>query len=106
MSEIKDKVKDKVMGAKDKVMGAKDCVSSDTNEQEGRFKEGGVAREGGRNEDPLTEYREKEPMTPAKIKEHEPTAVKRDPSDQKIVEPGQHGGTNSDEQEKKQEKAA
>ena len=30
MSEIKDKVKDKVMGAKDKVMGAKDRVSSDT----------------------------------------------------------------------------
>ena len=36
-------------------------------------------------------------MTPAKIKEHEPTAVKRDPSDQKIVEPGQQGGTSSDE---------
>jgi len=29
--------------------------------------------------DPLTSYRERErePMTPAKIKEHEPTAVKR-----------------------------
>jgi hypothetical protein len=105
MSEIKDKVKDKVMGAKDKVMGAKDRVSSDTNEQEGRFKEGGAAREGGRNEDPLTEYREKEPMTPAKIKEHEPTAVKRDPSDQKIVEPGQHGGTNSDEAREKARKS-
>jgi hypothetical protein len=25
-------------------------------------------------------------MTPAKLKEHEPTAVRRDPSDQKIVE--------------------
>jgi len=30
-------------------------------------------------------------MTPAKIKEHEPTAVKRDPSDQKITQPGQTG---------------
>jgi hypothetical protein len=27
-------------------------------------------------------------MSPAKIKQHEPTAVRRDPSDQKIVEPG------------------
>ena len=26
----------------------------------------------------MSEYREKEPMTPAKIKEHEPTAVRRD----------------------------
>jgi hypothetical protein len=29
-------------------------------------------------DDPLTSYRDKEPMTPAKIKEHEPTAVKRE----------------------------
>ena len=35
-------------------------------------------------------------MTPAKEKEYEPTAVKRDPSDQKIVEPGQVG-TNPEE---------
>jgi hypothetical protein len=35
-------------------------------------------------------------MTPAKIKEHEPTAVKRDPNDQRIVDPGQTG-TNSEE---------
>jgi len=27
-------------------------------------------------------------MTPAKIKEHEPTAVRRDPSELNIVEPG------------------
>jgi hypothetical protein len=35
-------------------------------------------------------------MTPAKIKEHEPTAVNRDPDDQKIVEPGQTG-TNTEQ---------
>jgi hypothetical protein len=35
-------------------------------------------------------------MTPAKIKEHEPTAVRRDSGDQKIVEPGQTG-TNPEE---------
>jgi hypothetical protein len=41
----------------------------------------------GRKDDPLTEYREKEPMTPAKIKEHEPTAVKREMAE-KITEAG------------------
>jgi hypothetical protein len=35
-------------------------------------------------------------MTPAKIKEHEPTAVSRDFSDQEIVESGQTG-TNTEE---------
>lgn len=30
-------------------------------------------------------------MTPSKIIEHEPTAVKRDPADQKITERGQTG---------------
>ena len=38
----------------------------------------------------MTSYREKEPMTPAKIKEHEPTAVKREMTE-KIVERGQTG---------------
>src|SRR5215213_341717 len=97
MSEIKDKVKDKVMGAKDKVMGAKDKVtdtkdrvSSDTatGEQTSEYEEGAPGTEAGRKDDPLTEYREKEAMTPAKEKEHEPTAVKREMTE-KIVEPGQ-----------------
>jgi hypothetical protein len=34
----------------------------------------------------------KDPMSPEKIKSHEPTAVKRDASDQEIVEKGQEGG--------------
>ena len=46
--------------------------------------------------DPLTEYSDKEAMTPAKIKEHEPTAVNRDQNDQEIVESGQTG-TNTEE---------
>jgi len=100
MSEIKDKVKDKVMGTKDKVMGTKDRVSSDTtNEEQGRFEEGAPGTEKGRKEDPLTSYREKEPMTPAKIKEHEPTAVKREMTE-KITESGQTG-TSSDEAREK-----
>jgi hypothetical protein len=54
------------------------------------FEEGAPGTETGRKDDSLTEYREKEPMTPAKIKEHEPTAVKREMSE-KIVEPGKQG---------------
>src|ERR687888_474941 len=102
MSEIKDKLK----GVKDKVAGAgedaKDTVTgrdrdednryaSSTSAGTGTYEEGAPGTETGRKDDPLTSYREKEPMTPAKIKEHEPTAVRRDPSDQRIVKPGQTG---------------
>ena len=102
MSEIKDKlkgVKDKVVGAgegtKDKVTGSNQNDTS-TSGGTGAYEEGAPGTEKGRKDDPLTSYREKEPMTPAKIKEHEPTAVRRDSSDQKIVEPGQTG-TNPEE---------
>ena len=101
MSEIKDKlkgVKDKVVGAGE---GAKDTVTggdrdednrygSSTSGGTGAYEEGAPGTEKGRKDDPLTSYREKEPMTPAKIKEHEPTAVKREMSE-KITEPGQTG---------------
>jgi hypothetical protein len=108
MSKIADKVKEKLKSGKDKVMdtgeGAKDRVTGD--DSAGRrtsgygstaYEEGAPGSETGRKDDPLTSYRDKEPMTPAKIKEHEPTAVRRDPSDQRIVEPGQTTGTNSEE---------
>ena len=36
--------------------------------------------------DPTKEYEAKEPMSPAKIKQHKPTAVRRNASDQKIIE--------------------
>ena len=55
------------------------------------------ARTQKQKNDPLTEYNEKEPMTPAKIKEHEPTAVKRDSNDQTIVRGGGQTGTDSPE---------
>src|SRR5919201_7077094 len=88
MSDIADKVKEKVKGAKDKVVGTtKEGVSSSTNEQQ-------------RGMDPTKEYEEKETMSPAKIKEHEPTAVSRDPSDQKITEPGQTGTNPEDAKER------
>jgi hypothetical protein len=69
--------------------------------QEREFEEGAAGTKADRKKDPTKEYNEKEPMSPAKIKEHEPTAVKRDSSDQTIVEPGQQGDTNSDEAREK-----
>jgi hypothetical protein len=124
MTNIADKVKEKLKDAKDKVSSttkegaeatkgkmtdAKDKVTSTTKEtvggvsssstgggQTSKFEEGGPGTEIGRKDDPLTEYREKEPMTPAKIKQHEPTAVRRDPSELNIIEPGKQS-TNSKE---------
>src|SRR5215216_6734825 len=100
MSKIKDKlkdVKDKVVGAGE---GAKDTVTgrdaSSTSGGTGAYAEGAPGTETGRKDDPLTSYREKEPMTPAKIKEHEPTAVKREMTE-RITEPGQTGGTSPEE---------
>ena len=59
-------------------------------DQERGYEEGAPGTETQRKDDPLKEYREKEPMTPAKIKEHEPTAVKRE-MDENITEAGQTG---------------
>ena len=96
----KDKVMDTKDKAKDKVMDTKETVSSSSTsssygKQERESEEGRAGTEVGRKDDPLTSYREKEPMTPAKIKEHEPTAVKREMTE-KIVEPGQEA-TNPEE---------
>nr|AFK24879.1 hypothetical protein Josef01_05d18_31 [uncultured archaeon] len=59
--------------------------------EEREYEEGAQGTEKGRREDPTKEYREKEPMTPAKIQEHEPTAVKREMTEE-IVSPGETGG--------------
>ena len=56
----------------------------------GAYEQGVAGTDTGIKDNPLTSYREKEPMTPAKIKEHEPTAVKREMTE-RIVEPGQTG---------------
>ena len=91
MSDFADKLKEKAKEAKDKVVGAgEDAKDSVTGHDEDR-----ITTEAGQKVDPLTSYRGKEPMTPAKIKEHEPTAVKREMTE-RIVEPGQTG-TNSEE---------
>jgi hypothetical protein len=86
MSSIKDKIKEKVTDAKDKVVGTTENVSDTVR---GKAHEEGVAGTGANTyKDPTREYDEKEPMSPAKIKEHEPTAVKREMTE-RIVEPGQ-----------------
>jgi hypothetical protein len=81
-----EKIKEKVMGAKDKV---KETIGM------GGGDKGAAGTETNRKDDPLKEYRDKEPMTPAKEREHEPTAVKREMTE-KITEPGQTG-TNPEE---------
>lgn len=63
--------------------------NSESNTDDREFEEGAAGTIKDRKNDPLKEYSEKEAMTPAKIKEHEPTAVKRNPNDQTIVEEGQ-----------------
>ena len=71
-----------------------------SNEQERQYEEGAPGTRTDRKKDPLKEYDEKEAMSPAKIKEHEPTAVRRDPNDQKITEGGQTGTSSGDAAEK------
>ena len=109
MGKFIDMIKEKAKGTRDKFVNtkkeAKDMAKSSTtyssssgpNEE---FEEGVAGTNRARKDDPLTEYKENEPMTPAKIKEHEPTAVKRNPTDQKITEEGQTG---TETQEAKEE---
>ncbi|MGH9976240.1 MAG: hypothetical protein ACRD8Z_10460 [Nitrososphaeraceae archaeon] len=85
MGELTKKVKDTLKGAKNSVTG----------EDTEKTKASAAS-------DPLTNYESSEPMTPAKIKEHEPTAVKREMTE-KIAEPGQVG-TNPEEAAEKARK--
>ena len=57
-----------------------------------------------RKSDPLTEYSDKEPMTPAKLNTGEPTAVKRGSSDQDITSESQTGTNTSEAQEQYRKK--
>jgi hypothetical protein len=65
--------------------------------EEREYEEGAAGTKTDRKKDSTKEYDENEPMSPAKIREHEPTAVSRDPSDQKIVEGGQTSTSSSSE---------
>jgi hypothetical protein len=63
------------------------------------YEEGVAGTNKERKSDPLNEYSDKEPMTPAKLNEGEPTAVKRDQEDQRITSEGQTGTDTADAQE-------
>jgi hypothetical protein len=82
MGKLTDKVKDTLTGAKDSVIGKEENADNRQSDS-----------------DPLNEYESKEPMTPAKIKEHEPTAVKREMTEN-IAEPGQVGTNSQDAAER------
>ena len=71
MVSVTDKVKKKVTKAKDKVVGTTGKATDTTMEKVS-------SSSYGRAKDPTREYDEKEPMSPAKIKQHEPTAVRRE----------------------------
>jgi hypothetical protein len=98
MGKIFDKIKEKLMGGKDKVMDAgqatRDNMATGSSTERtssgykgsAEYKEDVPHTDTERKDDPLNSYKEKEPMTPAKIKEHEPTAVERQMTE-KIVEP-------------------
>jgi hypothetical protein len=62
-----------------------------SSKEDREYEEGAAGNKTDRKKDSTKEYDEKEPMSPAKIREHEPTAVSRDASDQKITEEGQTG---------------
>ena len=64
MSDIAKKVKDKIVDVKDKAVGSDN-------------KENGASYTSSTESDPTREYEANEPMSPAKIKELEPTAVRR-----------------------------
>jgi hypothetical protein len=63
------------------------------------YEEGTAGTSKDRKSDPLKEYSDKEPMTPAKINAGEPTAVKRDPNDQNITSESQTGTNTAEAQE-------
>jgi hypothetical protein len=83
MTKITEKIKDKVKDAKDTVVGSKDDAEKET------------------GYDSTKQYEAREPMSPAKITEHEPTAVKREMTE-KITEGGKRSeGTNPEEAREK-----
>ena len=74
------------------------------NQNDKEYEEGAAGTNKERKTDPLKEYSDKEPMTPAKINAGEPTAVKRDPNDQEIVSDGQTGTDSPQAQEEYRKK--
>jgi hypothetical protein len=85
LTKITDRLKEKVRDAKDKVVETKDKVT-DTTKETIRGTDAAATKTSSQT-DSTSEYQDKEPMSPAKLKEHEPTAVKRKMTE-KIIEGG------------------
>ena len=83
--KITDRLQEKVRDAKDKVVETKDKVT-DTTKDTIRGTDAAATKISSQT-DSTSEYQDKEPMSPAKLKEHEPTAVKRKMTE-KIIEGG------------------
>jgi hypothetical protein len=114
MSEIADKVKDKLKDAKDKVVdtaediagkaddkitgGAEDYRTTETTATKEVYETHPTA---DTSEDRSTGYQNKEPMDPAKIRQHEPTAVKREMTE-KIVDSNSSQTTATDSERAKE----
>lgn len=109
---VLESITDKLGDAKDKVVDTTKEVVNKTKDtidlSVGHIQSSGTAREyeegqagteTSRNDDPLTEFRDKEPMTPAKLNAGEPTAVKRNPNDQTITSEGQTSTNTPEAQE-------
>jgi ElaB/YqjD/DUF883 family membrane-anchored ribosome-binding protein len=75
LSSVTDTIKDKVKDVKDKVVETKDKVADTTKETMGRTDTTAGSKVQS-NSESTREYGAKEPMSPEKIMEHEPTAVK------------------------------
>ena len=111
MGEIIDKVKEKAKDVKDAVVDttkgiadkAKDTLDQteniSVNSTDKEYEEGVAGTNTNRKSDPLTEYSDKEPMTPSRLRVEGPTAVIRDPSDQKMTSEGQTGTNTPEAQE-------
>ncbi|MGN6623448.1 MAG: hypothetical protein ACTHKK_04840 [Candidatus Nitrosocosmicus sp.] len=66
-------------------------TNTNDNTSDREYEEDSAGTNPNRKSNPLKEYEDKEAMTPAKINAGEPTAVKRDQTDQMITEQGQTG---------------
>jgi hypothetical protein len=93
LTNITDKVKEKVKDVKDKVVETKDKVT-DTTKDTIRDTSGAGTKVSTKG-DSTREYETREPMSPSKIKEHEPTAVKREMTEN--ITQGGKRATNSEE---------
>lgn len=103
LGDVKDKVVDTT---KDIANRTKNTIESSTPQHKQQpsgvdrtYEEGEPGTDMSRTDDPLTEYKDKEPMTPAKLNTTEPTAVKRDPNDQQITAIGETGTDTAEAQE-------